>query len=282
MKTYILYNPLAGNGRSKSDAELINSIYIEEDAEHYDMTKIGDYSKLFAPLKEDSAIVICGGDGTLNKFINDTRSLCLNCKIYYYPSGYGNDFARDIGHAENKTPFLINDCIKDLPQVTINGRQYGFINGVGYGIDGYCCEEGDKLKSKAKKVNYTSIAIKGLLFHYKPTKATVTVDGKTHTYDKVWLAPTMKGRFYGGGMMPAPNQNRFDRTKEVSCMVFHGAGKLKALLLFPSIFKGTHIKHTNVVALHMGKEIEVTFDRPVPLQIDGETVPMVTSYRISV
>ncbi len=48
----------------------------------------------------------------------------------------------------------------------------------------------------------TAIAIKGLLFHYRPTNAVITVDGVTHTYKKVWLVPTMNGRYYGGGMMP--------------------------------------------------------------------------------
>lgn len=36
---------------------------------------------------------------------------------------------------------------------------------------------------------YTAIAINGLLFHYKPTSAVVTVDGKTDTYHHVCLAP---------------------------------------------------------------------------------------------
>ena len=36
----------------------------------------------------------------------------------------------------------------------------------------------------------------------------ITVDGIKYTYKKVWLAPTINGRFYGGGMMPAPGQDR--------------------------------------------------------------------------
>lgn len=36
---------------------------------------------------------------------------------------------------------------------------------------------------------YTSIAINGLLFHYKPTSAVVTVGGKTHTHHHMCLAP---------------------------------------------------------------------------------------------
>ena len=76
--------------------------------------------------------------------------------------------------------------------MTVNGKQYRFLNGIGYGIDGYCCQVGDEQREKSTKpVNYTAIAIKGLLFHYKPTNAVVTVDGETHNYRKVWLAPTM-------------------------------------------------------------------------------------------
>ena len=67
--------------------------------------------------------------------------------------------------------------LKELPSVTVNGKESLFINGVGYGIDGYCCEIGDELRKKSDKpVNYAGIAIKGLLFHFKPRNATVTAD----------------------------------------------------------------------------------------------------------
>ena len=93
-----------------------------------------------------------------------------------------------------------------------------------------------------------------LLFHYKSTSAVVTVDGKTHPYHHVWLAPTM---------------------------VMYGKGKLKTLTVFPSIFKGEHIRHNEMVEVLTGHHIRVEFDRPTPLQIDGETIPNVTSYEVS-
>lgn len=129
-----------------------------------------------------------------------------------------------------------------------------------------------------KKINYTSIAIKGLLFHYRPTNASVVVDGKEHKYKKVWLAPTMNGRFYGGGMMPSPNQDRLSEDGEISVMVMHGSGKLKTLMIFPSIFSGKHTEHKDAVEIISGNEIKVKFDRPTALQIDGETIKGVTEY----
>ena len=185
----------------------------------------------------------------------------------------------DLGHGKGCKPFSLKEYIKDLPTVEVKGKKYRFINGVGYGIDGYCCEVGDKLKAEGnKKVNYTTIAIKGLLFHYKPTNAKVTVDGETKEYKKVWIAPTMHGRYYGGGMMPAPEQIRNNPEKLLSVMVFHGTGKIKTLMIFPSLFKGKHVKHTKHVDVLRGHEITVEFDSPRALQIDGETILNVDKY----
>lgn len=127
-------------------------------------------------------------------------------------------------------------------------------------------------------MNYTAIAIKGLLFHYKPTNAVVAVDGENDSYRKIWLAPTMNGRFYGGGMMQAPGQNRLNPEGTVPTMVMFGAGKLKMLAVFPSIFKVEHIRHEDMVEVLSGHSISVEFDRPTPIQIDGETIPGVSGY----
>jgi len=122
------------------------------------------------------------------------------------------------------------------------------------------------------------IAIKGLLFYYKPTNAKVTVDGKTSTYKKVWMAPVMKGRYFGGGMMPTPNQDRKSKDKTLSLMVLHNCNKFKILRYFPSVFEGKHIKHKDIIKIMKGNEITVEFDRPTALQVDGETILGVTSY----
>ena len=80
-------------------------------------------------------------------------------------------------------------------------------------------------------------------------------------------------------MIPAPEQDR--SSGKLSVMLFHGAGRLRTLCVFPSIFKGKHVLHKNMVAVHTGDEITVEFDRPTPLQIDGETIPDVTKYTAS-
>lgn len=276
-KNYVLFNPLAGNKRCGTDIKMIEDL-IEGEIVYCNMTKPETYSDILPEMQSGDILIVCGGDGTLNRFINLPYDYSEKNEVYYFPMGSGNDFAHELGHKYGDKPFNITKYLKDLPEVTVNGKTYRFLNGIGYGIDGYCCEVGDKLRETTEgNINYTAIAIKGLLFHYKPTDATVTVDGVKHKFKRVWLAPTMNGKFYGGGMMPTPNQDRTGG--KLSVMVYHNLGKLKALMVFPSIFKGEHVKHKKNIAILEGREITVEFDRPTPLQIDGETILGISSYK---
>lgn len=280
MKYKVLYNPFAGRINDTSFYDELKNALPDDEIEYYDLTKI-DYPEFFATVKEGEGVIIAGGDGTLNRYINATDGMEITAPVYYYAAGNGNDFWTDIGRKTGDKPVELAPYIKDLPTVEVNGGKYKFINGVGYGIDGYCCEVGDKLKAADKKVNYAGIAIKGLLFHFKPSNAEVIADGVTYNFKKVWIAPTMNGRMYGGGMMPTPEQDRLNAERTVSLCVFHGSGKLKTLMIFPSLFKGEHVKKTKHVKIISGKKITVRFDKPCALQIDGETVLNVTEYIVT-
>ena len=277
-KYVVLFNKDAANKRGQEAADKLKEILKDAEIEFKDMHEYTDYKALFDTFSDEDKLVIVGGDGTLNRFINDSEGLYLTRPVYYYPGGNGNDFYTDISNGGEPALVEITKYLKNLPEVTVKGKTYKFLNGIGYGIDGYCCEEGDKRKAKSDKpVNYTSIAISGLLFHYKPTKATVTVDGVTKVFEKAWLAPTMNGRYYGGGMKVTPDQDRL-HNETLSVALMYGSGKLKTLMVFPKIFTGEHIKHTEMTAVLTGKEINVKFDRPVAAQIDGETVLEVSEY----
>ena len=280
-KYNVLYNPLAGNGKGENAAKKLKELMNGDELTFTDMTKVSDYRALFASMPEDERVIVSGGDGTLNRFINDTEEVAFANPVYYYATGSGNDFLKDIGGNVGDKPVCIDKYLKALPTVDVKGKSYRFINGIGYGIDGYCCEVGDKLRETSDKpINYAGIAIKGLLFHYHPTSATVIVDGVEHKYKKVWLAPTMNGRYYGGGMIPTPKQDRLNKEHTVSVMVYYGSGKIKSLAVFPSIFKGEHVNHKEMVEVLSGKEITVRFDSPAALQVDGETIIGVTEYSV--
>ena len=275
-KQIILYNKLAGHGKASLDVHEFSKRF--ENPVIIDVTDENGYASFFEMLADDDEIIVCGGDGTLNHFVNNIAGKGINNKVFYHAIGSGNDFLRDV--ADISDSFVeITQYVNDLPTVNVNGMERVFINGIGFGIDGYCCEVGDELKEKSDKpVNYSGIAIKGLLFHFKPVNATITVDGVKHEFKKVWIAPAMNGRYYGGGIMPTPDQDRLNPERKLSTLVFHGSGRLKTLMIFPKLFKGEHLSHKKHITLLEGKNISVTFDRPCALQIDGETVKNVTEY----
>ena len=263
---FFLYNPLANNG-------LRPDLY---GPELIDATKV-DFKEFFNALEKEDEVVLIGGDGTINHLVNHVDFDQVKNPVYLYGNGSGNDFLNDIGEKPGKE-IPLNRYLTHLPIVRVNGLERKFINNMGFGIDGYCCEEADRIKEKTpnKKISYTAIAIKGLLFHFKPCHAAVEVDGAKYEFDDVWLAPTMKGRYYGGGMMVAPGQDRF--SDRLSVIVYHCPSKLKTLMHFPKIFEGKHVALTDMTTVLTGKHVRVRFSRPCAAQIDGDTVLNVTEY----
>lgn len=264
---YYLYNPLAHSGIRK---------YVPE-AELIDATKI-DYAEFFSGLNEEDEVVLIGGDGTINYLINHVDTDTISNKVYLYGDGTGNDFLTDIGEKPGRE-VLLNRYLKNLPVATVKGKEYKFIDNMSFGIDGYCCEEADRIKARkpSRKINYTTIAIKGLLYAFRPRHAWIEVDGSEYEYDDVWLAPSMKGRYCGGGMMIAPGQDRF--SGKLSVVVYSCPSKIKSLMKFPLIFDGRHVALTDMVKVFEGRKVHVRFSEPCAVQIDGETILDVTEYR---
>lgn len=276
---YILYNPLSNNKKSfKSLKHLQNKF--NEPVNMTDITTT-DISAFLRDKTSDDTIVITGGDGTLNHFVNDLGDTLPDFPIYFYPSGSGNDFMRDIEEPLNNGMLCLNPYIENLPVIEVNGKNKKFLNGCGYGIDGYAVDECARIKKKyGVKINYAILALKGILFNFKPSTATVIVDGKSFTYENVWMAPAMKGKYFGGGVKIAPMQDRLNKDHTVTVVFAHCKSPLKLLFVYPSIFKGKHVKYTNIVQFHSGNDISVSFDKPTALQIDGELVRDVLTYRV--
>ena len=130
MRNYVLYNPMAGHG--DYDEKLINlKSYLEGDVVEFDITKLDNYKEFFASVTNEDRIIISGGDGTINKFVNTVDVEKISCDIFYYASGSGNDFLHDLGKEVGDKPVKINEYLVNLPTVEVNGKIYRFVNGVG-------------------------------------------------------------------------------------------------------------------------------------------------------
>ena len=281
---YLFYNELSDSSRGKEEGK---NLYEELKAYFPDLqlksVQEVNPGEFIASCSEDDTVILAGGDGTLNHAINLLDPEQVKCRLLFRSFGTGNDFFNDVADRQDPETKLVplNEYIVGLPTIEVKGKTYRFINGIGFGIDGDCCVEAERLKKEgAKDINYSSITLKLLFGPFKPRKATVTVDGVTKTFDKVYLASAMNGRFYGGGMNIAPDQKRGSGL--LTSVVIHGKGKLGTFMMFPGIIKGKHVKDKKHVEVLQGKEITVTFDVPCGLQIDGEVVEDVTTYKVTI
>lgn len=268
---YYIYNRLATNKkpRIEAGAKLIGAIGL-------------DYRKFFSELSPEDDVVIIGGDMSINHFLRKTKGYSVSNNVYIKAFGYGSDFVNDVeGRVTDEV--LLNPYIKNLPTAGIKGHHRPFINGVGFGLDGYCCSTADDIRARSPSasISYSGIAIRGLLYKFKPFHVDVTVDGQKYEYDDVWLACTMKGRYFGGGMKIAPDQNRNDND-HLTVIIYTVKSRLKALLSFPDVFKGAHVKNTEIVKIYTGKKVHMKFSRIGDAEIDGDTVKEIDEFSAEV
>lgn len=276
---YIIYNPLAGDQKNTlQSVERLKRLVQPIPSSSFDITRVTSYRRFFTGLPKEDKIMICGGDGTLNRFLNDTAELHVPNSIYYYATGLSNNFLRDIA-APKQLPIPISKYLKSLPYAVINGHRYSFLNGVGLGLDGYCCKVVLETMDKSQRpLIYSKIAAKGLLLHCEPASATITVDGESYQYDNVWMAAAMNGRYNCGGMMVAPDQNRLDPEHKLHLAILHNTNRLRACHVCTSLFKREHLHYPESIHIHSGHHITVEYGRPATIQVDGEVIENVSQY----
>ncbi|MDE6580206.1 MAG: acylglycerol kinase family protein, partial [Ruminiclostridium sp.] len=114
-KYKILFNPYSDNSRGEAECKKIRQYYPDDELEFEDLTKIGDLNEFFGSLPEDATVVLSGGDGTINRFINAVDEKYFARDIYYYGTGTGNDFLFDLGIQKGSKPFLLNPYLINLP-----------------------------------------------------------------------------------------------------------------------------------------------------------------------
>ena len=140
------------------------------------------------------------------------------------------------------------------------------------------CELGEQEKERlGRQINYVQLTLWLALRDFKPVNASVTVDGETRRYERVWVASAFNGRYVGGGVKLAPDQDRTGG--ELCCVVLHGMGRIMALLNMAKALRGEHVKMRQC-DVRFGHEITVTADQPVSVNMDGEPLGRFTGFRV--
>ncbi|NLB61213.1 MAG: diacylglycerol kinase family lipid kinase [Clostridiales bacterium] len=269
-KLLFIVNPTAGAGKAKKSVKLIEERMKREDIEYKiiftnapkEATTIAQNS-----IDEYRIIVAVGGDGTVNEvakgIINKGRGV-----LGVLPCGTGNDYSKALGipqKVEEALDVILMGNTKVVDVGKING--YNIFNIASVGFDTEVAMRTNRIKKTIKNKFSYLFGTLVTLFSYKKRKFDIVIDDVRYTRNLVLLAMG-KGKCYGGGLQILPMAELTDGQLHV-CLV-RNISNLGILFLFPSIFKGKHIRFKKYVEIFSAKKIVVENSEEINLNIDGE------------
>ena len=273
MKHVFIINPAAGKGKALELIPVIRD-YFKGKPEKY-IIKITEYpghatkiAREYAA-NETNRIYSIGGDGTVNEIVNGIAG--TKAALGVIPAGSGNDFIRSI-HGEYQGKEIVTDTIRgqerSIDLARANGKYFINISSIGFDADVVSNAQ------KFKRLPYIPGSMAYLfsliytIFKNKTCEVKVTIDDKEINI-KILLAAVANGRFYGGGMLPAPDAALDDGLLDI-CLV-REVNRLKILTLFPKYMKGEH-GEIEYVSFKRAKKIKIQSKDTIALNIDGEVL----------
>ena len=133
-------------------------------------------------------------------------------------------------------------------------------------MDSQIVNTAKKYKDKYGGMAYI-ISLFETLFKYKKKHMYIDIDGET-IEEEIYLIAVGNGNTYGGGLNILP-MAKVDDGELYVCIV-KGLNLPKILFLLPSIAFGKHILFKKYVSVYMAKEVNISTDEELYLNVDGE------------
>lgn len=278
MKTVFIINPVAGNGNAlkkwRRFAETIRFPY-----ETVLTQRAGDVTAIVRSYKEagnKTLIIGFGGDGTLREIIAGAAG-AEQLIVGAIAAGSGNDFGRGyhaFPTAESIADFLKHPTSKreDLGELQ-NGEIHRFASSSGIGLDAEISALVNRsiLKSWLNKINAGKLVyllyVVLTLARFKKFQLAVEQQGQKTIFEDVWLATVSNQPYFGGGMKLSPASKTDDGLLELT--VVHGISRLKLLLVFGTVFTGSHTRFKEVHQTS-GTEFKLAVDGAIFRHTDGD------------
>lgn len=293
LKIHFIVNEHAGSGRGKKVWMELKNAFTFQYEEH--ITQYTGHAKLLAKtitesVNEDVLIIAVGGDGTVHEVINGVVD-SDRVVVGHVSAGSGNDFKRgfySFSNAQEIEHFLKEK--KSIQQndtgiMIWNDEQFLFVNNAGIGFDAYVTTMVNSSKVKkwfnklgVGKLSYVYFTIFGL-FTFPLFEIEIEVDGRTIKYNNVWLACISNQPYFGGGMKISPRSIVNDGKIELT--IVHNLSRIKLLLLFVTVFFGSHEKMKEV-AQFKAEQFTIIVKEPLLGHVDGERLPFMKNQVVHV
>lgn len=267
---YMIVNPIAGRGRALQWERRLSQRLTELGSQYRVLyTQYAGHAKELAQqaVREGaSCVAMISGDGTLQSMAEGLKD--TGVPVCILPGGTGNDVSRALGMP--KTPEEAADVIiaghrRRMDVGSVNGRCFLNIVGVGFDVD--IVRYAEKTKRYMRGLLNYLVALIRALAHHHGHRMRVIADGVERNFEAVIVA-VANGRYFGGGMMVAPNADPTDGLLDV-CMI-QNVSRLRALTLLPKFITGKHIE-MSITEYIRAKHVVIEQDRD-KIQADGDIV----------
>lgn len=220
---------------------------------------------------EHVRVYACGGDGTFNECVCGAAER-ENVAVCPFPTGTGNDFCRmfgDEGSLFRNLEALLEGSETPIDLINCNGRWCANICSVG--IDariGADVHKYSKLPIIGGAAGYVVSAVVNLI---KGINRNMYIkSGNFYQEGKHALVCACNGRFYGGGFNPSNIARPDDGMLDL--IVVKGVSLLMVPILIGRYASGRVDELPRYATHFVGTEIEIGFDEPNIVNIDGETI----------
>ncbi len=286
MKAYLIVNPFSAAGRTGRHFDRIARAV---------RAAIGDFECAFTRSQGDGArlareavragsglVVAVGGDGTASEVIDGlaaARPRDPDPLFGFIPRGTGGDLRRTLGlplDLEGAARALAGgrEIVCDLGRIEFAGHDgtvqvRHFANVAGCGVSGVVSREVNRgLKLGGGKLSFMLASAKALL-RWRDQPVRWRADGGSWTEQLVTSLSVCNGRFFGGGMLVAPDARVDDGLLDV--VVWSGFGIADFVTKKRMLYDGTHVTLPNTRVLRARTvEAEAASGARVLLDVDGE------------
>jgi diacylglycerol kinase (ATP) len=223
-------------------------------------------------------LICVGGDGTVNEVVNGAfvaTSRYPMPEISVIPTGTGADFARSLGIPHDIKGICERlGCprrvVSDLGVVSYSGKEGPesryFVNAAGIGYDAEVVSRRNGFNRYVRGTTPYLASLAATLLSYQNKDITVTF-GETRHNRRVNALVLAIGRYFGGGMLIAPNAELADGNFDA--VTIGDVGRLELLSNVPSVYRGTHLRHPKV-SVERASTVQVDSPQRVLIQADGE------------
>ena len=208
------------------------------------------------------AIVVIGGDGTVNEVVNGIGDSGIPMGIV--PSGSGNGLARHIGVSLNfrrALEIIKQGFVQSIDIIEINDKLS--INVSGLGFDALVAHKFQNI-DKRGLVSYIKIIVSEFMV-YKPQRYKITIDGKKIERDAFLISIANSSQF-GNNAFISPNASLLDGKMDI-CIVKPFL-KIESPLVIEQLMTGRLDKGRYLEVIR-AKEVVISQDSDV-FHIDGD------------